>query len=89
MPLHSIQYAAFPFGPRKGCGSIEAHEVTSTRDSKAKLRMRSPLCALGSETCDALRFDFTTVWRLDLEPVVSAAGSIAAPLALRDNSFEL
>ena len=43
MPLHSIQYAAFPFGPRNGFGSTEAHEVTSTRDSKAKLRMPSPL----------------------------------------------
>jgi len=41
MPLHSIQYAAFPFGPRNGFGSIEAHEVTSTRDSKAKLNFNS------------------------------------------------
>ena len=38
MPVHSIQYAAFPFGPRNGFGSIEAQETTSTRGNKAKLR---------------------------------------------------
>jgi hypothetical protein len=87
MPVHSIEYAAFPFGPRNGCGSIEAHEVTSTRDSKAKLRMRSPLC-LDSEMLEALRLDFATVRRLDLSPVARAAGAIAAASALRHYAFQ-